>query len=222
MSNTNGGRVIGLLLLVVFALGVLTFQVLQQPVLSGPSGIANVALHSTQIVFSVFVSLLGGSISIGIAVLFFPVFERSSQRLAILYVAFAVVNFVAIAIDSASVLSVLELSGIIADETNLTDRLEDGLVTLVYGRQWWTHHMYLLISSIPVIFMYSGLYVTRAVPRVFSLLGIIAPIIMAVEMVAVMLNTGISNLLFIPIALVQLATPLWLLARGYSQDERQR
>jgi hypothetical protein len=73
MSGINSGRVVGLLLLVVFALGVFTFQVLQTPVLSGPTGIANVALHSTQIVFSVFVSLLGGSLSIGIAVLFFPV-----------------------------------------------------------------------------------------------------------------------------------------------------
>jgi hypothetical protein len=117
------------------------------------------------------------------------------------------------------VLSVLELSRIIADYGNLADRLGDGLVTLVYGRQWWTHHMYLLIYSIPVILMFSGLYVTRSVPRVLSLLGIVAPIIMAVEIAAVMLSTGISNLLFIPIAFVQLATPLWLLARGFSQDE---
>lgn len=221
ISRNNTGRLVGLLLLLVFALGVLTFQVLQSPVLSGSANAADVASHATQLIVSAFVSLLGGSLSILVAVLLLPVFRKSSETLAIAYLAFAIVNFVAIAIDTVNVLSILELGILVVADGGASAGISEDLVSLLYKRQWWSHHLYLLISCAPVLLFYSGLFVTRTVPRVLALFGVFAAMAMAVEMVTVMLGRGISDMLFIPIALVQLATPLWLLARGFDQAHRK-
>ena len=114
---------------------------------------------------------------------------------------------------------ILELDVLRKQDLDLPARVADELVALLYGRQWWTHHLYLLISCLPVVLLYFGLYGSRTVPRALALFGIVAAVVMAAEMVGVMLGDGISDLLFVPIALVQLTTPLWLLARGLTQED---
>ncbi len=218
-SATAIGRLAGLLLLLVFALGVFTFQFLQSPVLSGAEHFEGVAAHSSQIVASAIVGILSGSISIVVAVILLPVFRRSSEGLAYAYVAFAIVNFVAIAIDTTSVLSLLEMSRVYASDAGLSERTADGLVPLLYGRHWWTHHLYLLTSCLPVVVLYSSLYVSRGVPRALSLFGVFATVIMAVEVIGRMAGNGVGEMMLVPIALVQLTTPLWLIARGLTVEE---
>ena len=209
------GRVVGLLLLVVFVLGVVNFQVLQGSVLSGSDRVHEVTASSSQVIASALVSVLGGSISILVAVILLPVFRRVRDELAFAYLAFAVVNFVAIAIDTVSVVSVLEMSRVVSGNEGVSD----GMVDLVYGRHWWTHHLYLLVSCFPVLILYSGLYLSRSVPRALALFGIVATVLMAVEVVGLLLGAGVSEWLFVPIALVQVATPLWLIVRGLRVDD---
>jgi hypothetical protein len=42
---------------------------------------------------------------------------------------------------------------------------------------------------------------------------------MAIGVIGAMLGNGMDDRLFIPIALVQVATPLWLVARGIAVKE---
>ncbi|MFT5144354.1 MAG: hypothetical protein ACI80V_000957 [Rhodothermales bacterium] len=210
----NTGRIAGVLLLLVFALGVLTFQFLQSPVLSGVEHFENVAPHSSRIIASALTGMAIGSLSILVALTLLPVFRRASEGLAFAYVAFAVTNFVAIAIDTVSVMSILEMSRIYAADSALAVHSVDSLVTLVYKQQWWTHHLYLLTSCLPVLVMFSGFYVSRGIPKAISLFGILAAVTMAIGVIGAMLGNGMDDRLFIPIALVQVTTPLWLVARG--------
>lgn len=206
-------------MLLVFALGVFTFQFLQSPVLSGAEHFKDVAENSSQIVASAIAGILNGSLSIMVAVILLPVFRRSSEVLAYAYVAFAIVNFVAIAVDTISVLSLLEMSRVYASDAGISERTADGLVMLLYGRHWWTHHLYLLTSCLPVFVLYSSLYVSRGVPRALSLFGVFATVTMAVGVIGAMAGSGLGEMMLIPIALVQVATPLWLVARGITVEE---
>lgn len=218
-SGTKAGRIAGLLLLLVFAIGVLNFQVLQSSVLSGAEDFEGVAASARQIVASAIAGLSIGSISIVVAVILLPVFRRSSEGLAYAYVAFSVVSFVAISIDTVSVLSVLEMSRLYASDAIISERAADGLVPLLYGRHWWTHHLYLLTSCLPVFILYYTLYVSRGVPRVLSLFGVFAAVTMAVGVIGAMAGNGLGEMTLLPIAIVQVSTPLWLMARGLSVDE---
>ena len=218
-SLTHAGRIAGALLLLVFALGVLTFQFLQSPVLSGIEHFEDVAASSTPLVASALTGIASGSLSILVAVLLLPVFRRVNEWLAYAYMAFAVVNFVAIAIDTVSVLSVLEASRLSADGSVRPVSAAAGLVPLLYRQQWWTHHLYLLTSCLPVLALYVGLYVSRGVPRALSLFGVLATLLMAAGVAGAMMESRLNDMVFLPIALVQVATPLWLIARGLSIAE---
>lgn len=49
---------------------------------------------------------------------------------------------------------------------------------LIYEKHWWTHYFYLLISCFPVFVLYYALYLSKLVPKIISIFGIIAVFIM--------------------------------------------
>src|SRR5947208_9946139 len=91
--NTSGsGRIIGTLILVQMAGGVLVNLVLTAPLFGEPGFLVNAAAHSQQIGLSVLLGLAVEAIFIAIAITAFPVFYQNSQALALWFVALAVVN----------------------------------------------------------------------------------------------------------------------------------
>jgi hypothetical protein len=115
-------------------------------------------------------------------------------------------------IDNVSVISMLELSNEYV--LNGSDSSLNILETLVYQRHRWTHYFYLLLSCFPVFVLYYTLYRTKLVPRIISIFGIFAVALMFVEEVLSIFGQGISMDMLLPMALVQLALPIYLLVKG--------
>jgi hypothetical protein len=90
------------------------------------------------------------------------------------------------------------------------------LETLVYQRHRWTHYFYLLLSCFPVFVLYYTLYLSKLVPRIISIFGIFAVVLMFIEEVLSIFGHSISMNMLLPIALVQITLPLWLLFKGLS------
>lgn len=211
-SNQKAGRISGALLLFVFVTGVLIFQFLQGPVLFSDDFLSTTSEHSNQIIVSVLLSMLSGLATILIATILLPIFKRHSSLLGYLYLAFCIVSFIAVMIDNVSVISMLELSNEYV--LNGSDSSLNILETLVYQRHRWTHYFYLLLSCFPVFVLYYTLYRTKLVPRVISIFGIFAVALMFVEEVLSIFGQGISMDMLLPMALVQLALPIYLLIKG--------
>lgn len=211
-SNQKAGRISGALLLFVFVTGVLIFQFLQGPVLFSDEFLSTTSEHSNQIIVSVLLSMLSGLATIVIATILLPIFKRHSSLLGYLYLAFCIVSFIAVMIDNVSVISMLELSNEYV--ANGSDSSLNILETLVYQRHRWTHYFYLLLSCFPVFVLYFTLYRSKLVPRVISIFGIFAVALMFVEEVLSIFGQGISMDMLLPMALVQLALPIYLLVKG--------
>jgi hypothetical protein len=58
------------------------------------------------------------------------------------------------------------------------------------------------------------LYLSKLVPRVISIFGIIAVIIMFIEELLSIFENSLSMNMLLPIALIQLILPLWLIYKG--------
>ena len=117
-------------------------------------------------------------------------------------------------IDNVSVLSMLELSKEYVNENQSSGTLE----TLVYKKHWWTHYFYLLISCFPVFVLYYALYLSKLVPRIISVFGIIAIILMFIEELSSIFGHGISMNMLLPIGLIQLILPVWLIIKGFNSS----
>ena len=213
-SNQKTGRITGALLLFVFISGIIIFQFLQGPVLFSDDFLTATSENANQIIGSVVLSIFSGIASIIIAILLLPIFKKYTKRLAYLYLAFCILNFISIMIDNVSVVSMLELSKqyIESGGTESSTMLE----TLVYKNHYWTHYFYLLISCFPVFVLYYTLYLSKLVPRLISIFGIVAVVLMFIEEICSIFGHGISMNMLLPMALIQLTLPIWLLVKGLS------
>ncbi|MFD2100215.1 DUF4386 domain-containing protein [Flagellimonas iocasae] len=211
-SNQKTGRIIGVLLLFVFVSGIIIFQFLQGSVLFSDNFLITTSENSNQIISSVALGIFSGIASIIIAAMLLPIFKRYSISLAYLYLAFCILNFIAIMIDNVSVISMLELSKEYLK--NGSDNSFKILEPLVSGKHWWTHYFYLLISCFPVFVLYYTLYLSKLVPRIISIFGIIAVVLMFIEELFSIFGNSISMNMLLPIGLIQLILPLWLLFKG--------
>jgi hypothetical protein len=216
-SNQKVGRITGVLLLFVFISGIIIFQFLQGSVLFSDNFLANASENSNQIIGSIVLGIFSGIASIVIATLLLPIFKRHNFTLAYLYFAFCILNFIAIMIDNVSVISMLALSEEFVKNGN------DGSLKiweiLIYEKHWWTHYFYLLISCFPVFVLYYALYLSKLVPKIISIFGIIAVFIMFIEELLSFFGHGIGMNMLLPIALIQLILPLWLIYKGFNSSK---
>ena len=215
-SDKKTARIIGVIFLTIFALGVTIYQVLQGPVLFADDFLTKTATHSNQIILSTLLGMLSGILSIIISIILLPIVKRQSDRLGYLYIAFCILQFVGISIDNASVLSILELSKEFAkNELTAIDTIT-AMGAVFYEKHRWTHYLSLLISCFPVFVLFYTLYFTKLIPKILSVFGIIATILMFVEILFSIFEHSISMNLLLPIALIQLLFPIWLIIKGFN------
>ena len=217
-SNKKVGRLVGLLFLLIFATGITVYQFLQGPVLFSDDFLITISANSNEIIISTLLLFLSGITSVVIATILLPIFKKYSITLAFLYLAFSILSFIAISIDNISVLSMLELS--LEYTKNGTDNsyMLNTLGSVFYKKHWWTHYLSLLISCFPVFILYYTLYVSSLIPKVISIIGIIAVILMFIEILFSILGNSISMNMLLPIGLIQLILPLWLIFNGLNSS----
>jgi hypothetical protein len=216
-SNKKTARIVGVLFLLIFAIGVTMYQSLQSP-LFADDFLTAIAANENQIIISTLFGVISGVLSITIAILLLPIFKRHNYKLAFIYLAFCILYFVVLFVDNISVLSLLDLSKAYVESGNDASDTFNIMGTLLYERHFWTHYLSLLMSCFPVFVLYYTLYVARLIPRVISIFGIVAVILMCVEMVFSIFGKGISMNMMLPIALVQLLLPIWLLIKGLNSQ----
>jgi len=213
-SNKKAGRIIGVLFLLIFFTGILIYQFLQGQILFTDNFLTTASSSSNQIIISTLLGILSGVTSIIIAIILLPIFKRHSFNLAFIYFAFCILNFVAISIDNISVLSMLELSQEYVKNGTDNSNSFKILGTMLYGKHWWTHYLTLLISCFSVFVLYYTLYFSRLIPRAISVFGIIAVILMFIEILFSIFGHSISMNMLIPIGLIQLFLSIWLIFKG--------
>ena len=215
-SNKKTGRLVGLLFLHIFATGITVYQFLQGPVLFSDDFLTTTSANSNKIIISTLLLFLSGITSVFIATILLPIFKEYSITLAFLYLAFSILGFIAISIDNISVLSMLELS--LEYTKNGTDNtgVLNTLGTVFYKKHWWTHYLSLLISCFPVFILYYTLFVSKLIPKIISIVGVLAVILMFIEILFSILGNSISMNMLLPIGLIQLFLPLWLIFKGFN------
>jgi len=213
-SNKKTGRLVGLLFLIIFVIGVLVYQFLQGPVLFSDDFLTTTSANSNEIIISTLLLFLSGIISVVIAAILLPIFKKHNITLAFIYLAFCILSFIAISIDNITVLSILELSQEYIKNGSDNSDILNTLGNVFYKTHWWSHYLSLLISCFPAFILYYTLYVSKLIPKIISIIGIIAVVLMFVEILFSILGNSISMNMLLPIGLIQLILPIWLIFKG--------
>lgn len=212
MKNNKTARIVGCIFLIQFIIGILVNQFLIGPVVFSQDFLTDAYTNSNKLIIGVLISIISGKISIGAAVLLYPIFKKHSKGIALLFLSFSIVAFIILAIDNVFVLSLLSLSE--AYTSSNSAYLQD-LGTVLYKTRWWTHYLEMLVACFPLFVFYFVLFRAKLIPRFISLWGVISVILMCIAVLFAIFNQGTLMVLFIPLALNQLILFPWLIFKGF-------
>ncbi len=142
-SAKSIGRVIGVMLFVQLIVLTLGF-ILVMPITT-PGFLENAAGIAFQIRVAVFLLFANGALTIGIAIVAFPVFREYSYRMALWCVVLSVIWFSMQAVDNVHILSMLSLSQQYAEGGASNAELFGVLGAAVRSTRRWAHYTELLI-----------------------------------------------------------------------------
>lgn len=220
-SDKQKVRIVGVLLLLIFVIGVLVYQFLQGSILFADDFLVSTSSNANQIIVSTLLSFFSGTLSIVVAALLLPIFKRHSHFLAYLYMGFCVVYFVAIAMENFSVLSMLELSHQYVKGGAGNNAFFQNMGAVFYQEHLSMHYICLLFSCLPAFVLYFNLFYSKLIHRYISIFGLIAAVLMFFEILFTIFGKSITMDMMIPIALIQLFLPFWLMIKGFNLQNKK-
>ncbi|MGH8175906.1 MAG: DUF4386 domain-containing protein [Steroidobacter sp.] len=215
-SEKNVGRLIGVLLVVQMLAEVLINLVLLGPVITvAPGFLVNAAANSLQVSLAVLIGLMGGALSVGIAITALPVFRQYSYAMALWILALAIVGFSLAVVENSAVMSMLSLSKAHAKANAADAALFETLRVVVASARNWAHYTHLLVGGGMFLVFYSLLYRFALIPRVLAGFGLIAVSLQMTAVAMPLFGYPVMMLMLMPVGLAHLSVALWLSVRGF-------
>ena len=217
-SEKTTGRLIGALIPVQGAMAYVVNFVLLAPALSVPQGfLANAAKSAFQIRLAVLLGLATGALTLGIAIAAWTVFRRYSRAMALWFVILSLANFSALALENVSILTMLSLS----------QEYGKGGATELFGAvgllarwmRYWAHYVNLVIAGGAGLVLYGVLFRFALVPRALAACGLAAVLLQLTAVIRPILGYPIVFLLLAPLGVCHLILAIWLLVRGFEEQE---
>ena len=222
-SAKSIGRIIGMLLPMHLAAGLILPYMLLQPLTRVAGGfLENAAGMPYQIRLNVLVLFVGGAIPVGIAVTAWPVFRRHGYALGLWLLALSAVNLSLQAVENGHWLSMLSLSQAYAEAGAADAGLFRSLGIVVRSAWKWAHYSHIFIAVSWIFVLYSLLYRYALVPRALAAVGLVTAMLQFVGItlpVFLGYRMPFPEIFGMPLGVAYLALALWLMAKGF--DERQ-
>jgi hypothetical protein len=214
---TSVGRCVGVLLLVQLA-GLIVPFVLLRPITGGSRDwLGNAGAGALQIKAAVFLLFANTALTIGIAIVAWPVIRRYSERMALWLVALGVIMFTLQAVDNAHVLSMVSLSQQFAKAGGPDDVFQT-LAAAAGSTRRWVHYSELLAIDAWIFMLYSTLFRFALVPRALAVFGLLT-VVLHLTAITLPLWLGYPSMMLLgaSMALGHTALAGWLIAKGFEE-----
>jgi hypothetical protein len=210
------GRIAGILLLAqaLIAIPVYTEIGMMSSVIS-PDFLVQAAANAFKIRTALVLTFLLGGVTLAVALVVLPVFRAASERMFWLYFGLCVAGLATAALESVVVREMLAMS--INYQQSGKAAIYETLAPVVHS-EWSAAHFFNLASGhVKALVFFLILYRFRFIPRLLAGIGVIAAVLSTSGTTAALLGVPFSYLMIAPTGLVQLATTLWLIWKGFSE-----
>ena len=213
--NQKAGKIIGLLFLIQFILGIVFNLVLLGPILYTEDFLSTVSANSNSVIFSVLLGIVLSIIGITIAIGIQPFFRLYHRHAGVWYLVFCVIGFTATLIDCTVILSIISISEEFVKAKPETLGYLESLGYFLSEMRGWIHMLDMLLGSLTFSVFYYTLYQSKLIPRVISVLGCIAVMIMFVNVISSLFGSGLM-ILYLPVGITQIFMSVWLILKGFN------
>ena len=185
----------------------------------GSGGISDILVNISDNLTLMRISILAGLVtSIGIvvlAVLLYIVFNKQYKIVALVALGWWLAEAITLAVSKIGLFALIPLSlefveaG--APAASYFQTLGDFFYSGVYQQG---DNIHMLFYSLGGVLWFYLFYISRYIPRVLSILGLVIESVGLIGMVLLLLAVRVEMLVFYPIAVLELAVGLWLMIKG--------
>lgn len=215
-TDKSTGRWFGGLLLLAMVLGIWNNFGLSDPVFGGEGYLKNGAGMTHLFGASALMALFTSGLGLAATVIAWPLFRRTSPGLALAALVLTGAGFATTVAEQASFLSMMSLSQQYAAHPGADPLQFELLRGVVSAARNWIHYLDKIVGGAGLMLTYLVLYRGRLVPRVISVLGVLATLSQMGGISLELFSRDLPMLMLAPLALMQLVLCLWLLASGFA------
>ena len=219
-SGRSVGRMIGALVLVHLATGLIVPYVLLLPLSSPPGFLETAAGMEDRVRLNVLVLFVGGAIPVGITVALWPIARRFGHALGLWLLTLAAVNLSLQIVENGHWLSMLSLSQAYAEAGPANAALFKALGGVVRAAWRWEHYAHIFTVVAWLFVLYALLYRYALVPRLLAAAGLVTAVLQFVGItlpVFLDYRMPFPTLFGMPLGLANVALASWLLAKGFEE-----
>jgi hypothetical protein len=214
------GRIIGILLLLQLAFGLmLPFILIHSLVTGSPAFLTAGAENSFQIHLAVILALIGGALTLGLGITALPVFRRYSTATAVWFLAVCVISCTLDIVHNATVMSMLTLSQEYVNGGSANPGLYEAMGVVVASTRRWAHWTQLVAIGGWIFVFYSSLLRFSLIPRALALLGLIGIALQFTGVTLMMfLGSRVIGEMAMPMLPIQITVAVWLIVKGFKES----
>lgn len=217
-SAKRVGRIIGMLLLVHLATGLILPYVLLLPVQA--SFLETAVAMEGRVRLSVLLLFVGGAVPVGISIAVWPIIRERSCRLGLWLLAISVVNFTLQIIENSHWLTMLSVSQAFAEAGAAQAESFQSLAVAVIAAWKWEHYSHIFLVVGWLFTLYWLVFRCGIVPRGLGVIGLLASVS---QFIGITLPefAGYSmpypTLFGMPLGLANLLLAVWLMSKGFKE-----
>ncbi len=210
-------RVVGIVYLAGFVVGIVG-NIMIKSVLDAPNHLATISASAMTVAFGAILWLLAVVGDAGHGVLMFPVLKQHSERMAIGYLAFRIVDAIFIAVMVLFMLIQIPLGSEYLKAAASNASFLQALSAVSAQASQYAYQIGMSALGVSGLMLCYTLYRAKLVPAWLAIWGLVGYAIILVGMVSAVMGSGLGDLSSIPGGLWEVFMGVWLIAKGFSSS----
>jgi hypothetical protein len=220
ISNKKSGRIVGALFLLTILIGIgsLNLRGLSTSLSESPTFLNDIFENTAMMKIAMLLDIIAGLISVGTAIVLFPIIKKYKQGFALWYFGLYVSYFGLILLSNLNHLSLLSLSEQFVNTKNPDFDYFNILGLLQIESYFSVHFFSLIIFSLAAVVLYYFLYKTMLLPRFLCIWGILAATIVFASTWLQIFDYDVNFIVYAQNGIFMLFFTIWLLVKGFNSS----
>jgi len=223
VSKTNTYRkdaiIIGGLFIIATVASSLGFLILE-PILNTPDTLVSMAANETQVIAGILLLLINCAAVAVIPVMLFPILKKHSERFAVGYLGFRIIESVILMVGVISLLSLLTLSQEFVKTTGQGTSIDVSYFQilgslLLTAYDWSLSLGIMLVFSLTALILNVVLFQSNLIPRWLLGWGFVGALLLLASGLLELFGFHPTEILSMPIALQEMVFAVWLIVKGF-------
>jgi hypothetical protein len=190
---------------------------------SSPDYLEQFYPNNHTVILVMLLEFINSAAAVGVAIIIYPIIKQYSERVAVSYVAFRLIEGIMLLIGAAALLSIVTLSKELIETTASNVDYLHTMATVLRKGRFVDFQLGMISLSLCGFILCVTFYQYRLVPRLLSALGLLGYSVMLLKILFVFFNVSLGGQwLYLPVALFELILPLWLFVKGFNLDEKPK